>query len=502
MAKYRCPMCGWVYDEEAEGAPIASLEACPMCGAPGADFYLIEEDASESFGAVPSLTQEDATALEGAAGATTESSRSGAAADSGAAAARETSARNPLATPDRLRRRDPGVRHMDTIHRLAENGRLPDGAMATTLPLPKWEDVLVLGAQLDPMPLAEDAEVDITCTIGPDAARPLVLAGPAFVSHMSFGALSREAKIALATGAAAAGTATCSGEGGILPEELAAAGNRYIFEFAPLRYSVTDENLRAAAAVEIKIGQGTKPGMGGHLPGEKVTDEIARIRGRKPGEDIISPSTIPGVTSVRDLKPLVEELRERSEGAPIGIKLAAGHIERDVIAAATAGADFITIDGRGGATGASPVMLRDAASVPTLYALVRARRCLDKIGSSASLVITGGLRMASDIVKALALGADAVALATASLMALGCQQYRICGTGRCPMGIATQDPELRARLDVEVGARRVENFYRATFDDLRMFCRVMGHESICDLSPDDLVTCDPAIAERCGIARA
>ena len=147
-------------------------------------------------------------------------------------------------------------------------------------------------------------------------------------------------------------------------------------------------------------------------------------------------------------------------------------------------------------------MLRDAASVPTLYALARARRCLDGLGSPASLVVTGGLRVASDIVKALALGADAVALATASLMALGCQQYRICGTGLCPMGIATQDPELRARLDVDAGAARVANFYRATFDDLRMFCRVMGHGSIGELGPEDLVTTDPAIAERCGIARA
>ena len=170
--------------------------------------------------------------------------------------------------------------------------------------------------------------------------------------------------------------------------------------------------------------------------------------------------------------------------------------------AVEAGADFVTIDGRGGATGASPVMLRDASSVPTIFALARARRALDDLGSPASLIITGGLRVASDVVKALALGADAVALASASLMALGCQQYRICGSGLCPMGIATQDPELRARLDIERSARRVENFYRATFDDVRMFCRVMGHNSVKDLSIDDLVTCDAAIAERCGIARA
>lgn len=477
MAKYRCPMCGWIYDEEREGAPFSELERCPMCGVPAAEFSPVDEDG--------------VTPVE-----------LGDAASNAADGAPSDPEINDLSVPAELRRPDPSIRHMDTIHRLAEHGSIPDGAMATVLPLPSWDDILVLGAQLDPMPLASDADVDISCTIGSRAARPLVLEGPAFVSHMSFGALSREAKVALARGAAAAGTATCSGEGGVLPEELAEAGSRYIFEFAPLRYSVTDENLRAAGAIEIKIGQGTKPGMGGHLPGEKVTEEIARIRGRKAGEDIISPSTIPGIECVSDLAELIDELRERSAGAPIGVKLAAGHIERDVAAALTAGADFITIDGRGGATGASPAMLRDASSVPTIYALARARRCMDDMGSDASLIITGGLRVASDIIKALAMGADAVALASASLMALGCQQYRICGSGLCPMGIATQDPALRARLDVERGARRVENFYHATFKDLRMFCRVTGHRRITDLSPDDLVTCDADMAERCGIPRA
>lgn len=494
MAKYRCPMCGWVYDEEVEGAPFSTLERCLLCGAPASEFYLVEEDedkaALDEIDSVAADRRARAAAVDGAGQGTPASAFAG------------TGAPNPLAVVPALRRDDSECRHMDTIHALAETGGVPDAAMATDLPLPRWEDILVLGAQLSRMPLAEDADVDVSCVIGPRAARPLELEGPAFVSHMSFGALSREAKVALARGASAAGTATCSGEGGILPEELAAAQGRYIFEYAPLAYSVTDENLRAAGAVEIKIGQGTKPGMGGHLPGEKVTEEIARIRGRKPGEGIVSPSTIPGVSTAADLRRLVESLRLRSCGAPIGIKLAAGHVERDVAAAVEAGADFITLDGRGGATGASPAMLRDASSVPTVYALVRARRELDRLGSGASLIITGGLRVAADVVKALALGADAVALATASLMALGCQQYRICGSGLCPMGIATQDPELRSRLDVETGARRVENFYRATFEDLRMFCRVTGHARIGELGLSDVVTTDRDMADLCGIPHA
>lgn len=187
----------------------------------------------------------------------------------------------------------------------------------------------------------------------------------------------------MAKGASAVGTAMCSGEGGILPDEQEAAGSRYIFEVAPNKYLLTDENLARAGAVEIKIGQGTKPGMGGHLPGEKVTDEAARIRGCEPGVGIASPSTFPGIHSIRDLREFVHELRVRSKGAPVGIKLAAGQIERDVAAAVRANADYITIDGRGGATGASPIVLRDAASVPTVYALVRARRVLDELGSPA-----------------------------------------------------------------------------------------------------------------------
>lgn len=486
MAKYRCPMCGWIYDEEAEGAPFSTLKACLLCGAPASEFYLVEED--EDRGALEEI--------DAVTGQRTE--KTGKAIPSTDVAV--DSARS-LAVSAELRRTDALIRHMDTIHTLAEQGSVPDGAMATSVALPSWDELLVLGAQLDPMPLDEGAPVDISCVVGPKAERPLVLDGPVFVSHMSFGALSREAKIALARGAAAAGTATCSGEGGILPEERDAAAH-YIFEVAPNRYSVTDENLRRADAVEIKIGQGTKPGMGGHLPGDKVTEEIARIRGRMPGEDVISPSKFPGISTPEDLKGLVDELRERSQGAPVGVKIAAGHIERDIAFALKAGPDFITVDGRGGATGASPIMLRDSSSVPTMYALVRARRALDEAGSSASLVITGGLRVASDFVKALALGADAVAVASAALMALGCQQYRICGSGRCPMGIATQDPELRARMDVQVGAQRVENYFRATFEDLRMFCRVTGHERIADFSADDLTTFNADLAERLGVSRA
>ena len=266
---------------------------------------------------------------------------------------------------------------------------------------------------------------------------------------MSFGALSREIKIALAKGSAAVGTAICSGEGGILEDELQAA-HKYIFEYVPNQYSVTDENLQRVDAIEIKIGQSAKPGMGGHLPGNKVTAEIAAVRGRPEGRDIISPARFDDIRTPDDLKRKVDWLREKSGGKPIGIKIAAGNIEADLEFAVHAEPDFITLDGRAGATGAAPKFVKDATSIPTIFALCRARRFLDERQlDNISLVVTGGLRISSDFAKALALGADAVAIATAALMAAGCQQYRICNTGRCPVGVTSQDPQLRGRLKID-----------------------------------------------------
>ncbi len=329
----------------------------------------------------------------------------------------------------------------------------------------------------------------------------MVLESPVYISHMSFGALSREIKVALAKGSALAKTAMCSGEGGILPEEKQAA-YKYIFEYIPNKYSVTDENLKSSDAIEIKIGQGTKPGMGGHLPGEKVTPEIAALRGKNPGDDIQSPSRFEEINSKEDLKKTVDTLRQLSGGRPIGIKIAAGRIERDLEHCVYADPDFITIDGRGGATGSSPLLLRESTSVPTIFALHRARKYLDSVHSDISLVITGGLRVSSDFAKALAMGADAVAIASAGLIAAACQQYRICGTGNCPVGIATQKPELRARLKVDAAAQRVANFLNVSLEELKMFARTTGHSSVHDLNVSDLVTLNRDIAEYTNIPHA
>ncbi len=462
MAIYKCSVCGAIYDEEKEGKPLAELECCPVCKQPVSCFQKVPDEGREE---------------------------------------RPKSYSGELDYDSATARRDPDCRYMAQIHEMAVTGRTIGEAMCTKLPMPGWDDILMLGAQLNPPPLNDGDPVDTTTVIGKNAKKPMVLESPVYISHMSFGALSREIKIALAQGSAMAKTAMCSGEGGVLPEEKQAA-YRYIFEYIPNKYSVTSENLQNSDAIEIKIGQGTKPGMGGHLPGEKVTAEIAEIRGKKQGEDIQSPSKFPELNSKEDLRDMVELLRDLSGGRPIGIKIAAGNIERDLEYCVFAGADFVTIDGRGGATGSSPLFLRESTSIPTIYALARARKYLDSVHSDIALVITGGLRVSSDFAKALAMGADAVAIASAGLIAVACQQYRICGSGNCPVGVATQDQELRGRLKTSAAAQRVANFLNVSRKELEMFARITGNHSVHDLSMHNLVTLDRDIAEYAGIRHA
>lgn len=462
MAVYKCSICGAIYDEEKEGKPFSELEVCPVCKQPVSCFEIVPDESGNQV---------------------------------------EKSYTGELDYDAATARRDSSCRYMAEIHEMAVTGKTIGGSMGTKMPMPGWDDILILGAQLNPSPLDDGAAVDTTTVIGKHARKPMVLDSPIYISHMSFGALSREVKVALAQGSAMAKTAMCSGEGGILPEEKQAA-YKYIFEYIPNKYSVTKENLVSSDAIEIKIGQGTKPGMGGHLPGEKVTAEIAEIRGKKQGEDIQSPSKFPELNSKEDLRSMVNTLRELSEGRPIGIKIAAGNIERDLEYCVFAEPDFITVDGRGGATGSSPLFLREATSVPTIYALARARKYLDSVNSDISLVITGGLRVSADFAKALAMGADAVAVASAALIAAACQQYRICGSGNCPVGVATQNPELRGRFQPSAAAQRVANYLNVSRKELETFARVTGNPSIHDLSTDNLVTLDRDIAEYTGIRHA
>ena len=406
---------------------------------------------------------------------------------------------DPHGTPD-----EP---HVALIRQLASDGlsRLGPHGPVTSMgvprhELPSWDDIQFTTAQLSRKPLLDDVPVATQVTIGPKATKPLTLEIPLFVSDMSFGALSEEAKLALAQGAELAGTGICSGEGGMLPEEQA-ANSRYFYELASGRFGWSLENMTRVQAFHFKFGQGAKTGTGGHLPGAKVTGRIAEVRQLAEGQPAISPATFPDLHTPADYAELAQQIRERSGGIPIGAKLSAQHIEADLDAALEIGVDYIILGGRGGSTGAAPVLFRDHISVPTIPALARARRHLDRSGApEVSLVVTGGLRTHTDFAKALALGADAIAVSNSALQAIGCLGMRACHTGNCPVGIATQKPNLRARLLVDEAAQRLGRFFEASVELMTVLARACGHNSLGDFSTDDLTTFDRDMACLTGIA--
>ena len=368
--------------------------------------------------------------------------------------------------------------------------------------LPQWRDIQLLTGQLARRPLLDDAPVGTELVIGPNAAKPLTLAIPLFVSDMSFGALSEEAKIALAKGADLAGTGICSGEGGMLPAEQA-ANSRYFYELASAKFGWSLDKVRGVQAFHFKGGQGAKTGTGGHLPGNKVVGKIAAVRGLEEGQAAISPATFPDLVTVADFRQVAEQVRAASGGIPIGFKLSAQHIEADIDFALAASADYIILDGRGGATGAAPDIFKNNISVPTLVALARARRHLDALGrGDITLIITGGLRTESDFVKALALGADGVAIANSALQAVGCLGMRACQTNNCPVGIATQKEDLRRRLEIHKSAHQLKNYLDATVELMQVLARACGHSHLNQFALDDLTTWDRDMAYLTGIPYA
>lgn len=401
---------------------------------------------------------------------------------------------------------EPYTKH---IHELARNGLKKTGhhgevsAMGIPLTeLPRWQDVQILTAQLWRAPLLEDAEVATDVVIGPRAKKPLALKIPLFVSDMSFGALSEEAKIALSKGANDAGTGICSGEGGMLPEEQE-NNARYFYELASAKFGWDIELTKKVQAFHFKGGQGAKTGTGGHLPGEKVKGRIAEVRKLKPGEPAISPATFPDIRGVAAYRELAEQVRDTTGGIPIGFKISAQHIEKDLDFCLEVGADYVILDGRGGATGAAPEIFKQNISVPTMVALARARRHLDmRDAKDVTLVITGGLRTESDFVKALALGADAIAVSNAALQAIGCLAMRACHTNNCPVGIATQKESLRRRLDVDQSAGRLTRWFQATVELMQILARACGHPRLSDFTIHDLTTWKHDVAQLTGIRYA
>lgn len=396
---------------------------------------------------------------------------------------------------------------VEFIHQLARDGLStfghhgPMGAMGVPRnQLPSWDDIQVMVAQLSNKPLMDEVAVATELVIGPQAKKPLRLKIPLFVSDMSFGALSEEAKTAMAKGAELVGTGICSGEGGMLPEEQQ-ANSRYFYELASAKFGYGEHLLKKVQAFHFKGGQGAKTGTGGHLPGIKNVGKISQVRGIPEGEPAISPPTFSDLETPADFKYFADHVREISGGIPIGFKLSANHIERDIEFALKASADYIILDGRGGGTGAAPLMFRDHISVPTIPALARARHYLNKRGVSGkvTLIITGGLRVPSDFVKAMALGADGIAIANSAMQSIGCIAARICHTNNCPAGIATQKPELRKRLNVDNAAQKLANFLDSSTELMQVMARACGHSHLNQFNHDDIATYDFELAQLSAI---
>lgn len=399
---------------------------------------------------------------------------------------------------------------VEFIHQLAEKGLEEMGhhgpMTSMGVPrheLPHWDELQIMVAQMATKPLMEDDPVSTKLVIGPDAHRPLTLEIPLFVSDMSFGALSEEAKVALATGAERAGTGICSGEGGMLPEEQA-ANSRYFYELASAQFGYDASLLDRVQAFHFKGGQGAKTGTGGHLPGEKNQGKISAVRGIPAGQPAISPPTFKDLTTPQDYERFADRVRKQTGGIPIGFKLSANRIEEDIQFAIDASADYIILDGRGGGTGAAPAMFRDHISVPTIPALARARHYLDaqKMSGRITLLITGGLRVPIDFVKALALGADGIALSNSPMQAIGCVAARMCNTNNCPAGIATQKPALRKRIDQEKAAHRLHTFFTASTNLMQVMARACGHDALHKFNRNDLATWHSEMARLTGIRYA
>ncbi|QCC47958.1 glutamate synthase-related protein [Halobellus limi] len=399
--------------------------------------------------------------------------------------------------------------HTHYIQKLAQRGAEGIGehgsVSAMGVPrseLPSWDDLQILTAQLARTPLDDEAPVDTELVIGPSAENPLALDIPIFVSDMSFGALSEEAKIAISEGAERAGTGVCSGEGGMLPEEQA-ANSRYFYEYATGEFGWDIDLVERVQAFHFKAGQGAKTGTGGHLPGEKVQGRIAEVRGLEPGTDAVSPSRFDDLRTPEDFAAMADRVREVGGGIPIGFKLSAQHVEDDIDFALEAGADYVILDGRGGGTGAAPDVFKNNISVPTMAALARARRHLDARGrSDVTLIATGGLRTESDFIKAMALGADGVAVANSAMQAIGCLGMRACDSNNCPVGIATQREDLRSRVVIDSAAEGLQNFFEATVSLMKVMARACGHDSLSGFERRDLTTWKEEIADLTGVEYA
>ena len=377
------------------------------------------------------------------------------------------------------------------IKNMSSNGKSIITSMGSLKKLQySLDDLHFVPAQVDKIPLNREDEVNTEVVIGKASKKPFKISSPIMISGLSFGAVSKNVRLTIARTANKLNIAFNSGEGGVLNEELDIAKDNMIAQYSTGRFGVDERILKSAAAIEIRFGQGAYPGKGSYLPADKMTSEIAEIRGLKRGESAYSPAHHPDMKNIEEIKEKVLYLRKITEGIPVGAKIGCGNVKKDIEVLVEAEVDFIALDGFGGGTGATDLCIRDNVGIPIFAALPQAFETFEELDvrDRISLIAGGGLFKSSEFAKCLALGADAVYIGTAALIAINCQQYRLCYTGMCPTGVATQNPQLVKQVNIDEGVLKLSNFINVSTKEITNFVRVVGKNNINQLDRDDLVS--------------
>ena len=387
------------------------------------------------------------------------------------------------------------------IRQVAATGTSVISSMGSPKKLPfAFSDLQFVPAQVYRIPVERAVKVNTATIIGRKARKPLEVASPILISGMSLGATSTNSKLAISGTAARLNIAYNSGEGGILDAELAAAPRCLIGQYTTDKADVDMERLRQVAAVEIRFGQGAYPGKGSFLTKAKISPELMAVRGLKGVDSEYSPAHHYDMETPSQIIEKVRWLREET-GVPIGAKIGCGNVEKDLEILVEAGVDYVALDGFGGGTGGTEYFVRENTGLPIIAALPRATKYLEGIGArkDIALIAGGGLRSSADFIKCLALGADAVYIATAALIALGCEQYRMCHTGLCPTGVTTHNPALTGQLDVEKGAARLASFISVSTLEMANVARIVGKADVHALDLEDMIALDKDLATLTGV---
>jgi glutamate synthase domain-containing protein 2 len=394
---------------------------------------------------------------------------------------------------------------MVDIKTMAETGKSVVRSMGSPKKIPfSFDDLHFVPAQISKIPLNKEQNVKISVSIGPKAKKPLNVSSPILISGMSYGAVSGKTRAVISNTAKNLNIGFNSGEGGVTNEEMEVASSQLIVQYSTGRFGLTKNILKKASAVEIRFGQGAYPGKGSYLPSDKITPEVAQVRNLKKGEGAYSPAHHPDMKTPDEIKDKIEWIKKITNGVPVGAKIGCGTVEDDIKILFEAGVDFISIDGFGGGTGATDAFVRENVGLPLIAALPRAARVLNKLenerensnremGESknqnkVTLIAGGGIRTSADMAKCLALGADAVYLGTAALIAINCQQHRICHTGKCPTGITTHKPTLLRELNVPESIQKLENFIKVSNEEIAEFIRIIGKNDVDEINKEDLIS--------------